>query len=72
VATAVTSCPFADQVRAAYVREGGGSSVVAYSPVTELSYLMAGAAGFVVHFTDGSARAAVRCVGGNDAVVLLW
>ena len=70
VATAVTSCPFADQVRGPISARAGGSSVVAYSPVTELTYLTACAAGFVVHFTDGSTRAAIRCVGGNDAVVL--
>ena len=65
----MTSCPFADQVRAAYFREGGGSSVVASPPVTEPTYPVDCAADFVAHFTDGSTRAPIRCV--QHAVVLL-
>ena len=71
VATAVTSWPFADKVRQAYFSHGG-PVVVAYSRVIGLVYDMQCQPGFVTHFVDGSTRAAVRCSGGNDAVVLVW
>lgn len=71
VATSVTSCAFAHNVRYAYQTQPG-QVVVAYSPVTGEYYNMQCAAGFVAHFIDGTAANSVRCVGGNNAVVVLW
>jgi hypothetical protein len=55
-----TTCPFAENVRAAYEQHGLGR-VVAYSPVTRRSYVMTCAGG-----------APVVCSGGNDASVTIW
>ena len=52
-----TTCPFAEDVRAAYDDSGPGT-VMAYSPVTHLTYAMT--------CSDG---AYVVCTGGNDASV---
>ncbi len=54
-----TSCPFAEHVRAAYFQHGPGS-VVAYSPVTGRTYVMACSGG-----------APVVCTGGNNASVFI-
>jgi stage V sporulation protein SpoVS len=58
-------------MRQAYFAQGG-PIVVARRPVTGQVYDMDCVPGFVAHFVDGSVRAAVRCSGGNDAVVLGW
>jgi hypothetical protein len=71
IATSVTSCPFADNVRRAYFNQGG-STVVAYSPVTGQSYVMDCVSGYVAHFNNGTVRTAVKCYGGNNAEVVVW
>jgi hypothetical protein len=71
VATSVTSCEFAMNVRESYLSQGG-PTVIAYSPVTGESYQMECHAGFTSHLTNGLTVNSVRCVGGNDAVVILW
>lgn len=71
VATGVTSCQFAMNVRDSYLSQGG-PEVIAYSPVTGQSYDMQCAAGYTAHLSTGKTVDAVRCVGGNDAVVVLW
>lgn len=71
VATSVTSGEFADNVRRAYLDQDD-QVVLAYSPVTGDMYNMQCAAGFTAHMTNGLVIDAVRCVGGNNAVVILW
>jgi hypothetical protein len=71
VATTVTSCQFAMNVRDSYLRQGG-PTVIAYSPVTGDTYEMECHAGFTSHLSNGLTVDSVRCVGGNNAVVILW
>lgn len=71
VATTVTSCAFADNVRKAYLIQGG-PGVLAYSPVTGDTYTMECIGGFTAHLSDGEVVQAVRCTGGNNAVVVVW
>jgi len=71
VATAVTSCPFADDVRFSYFTQDG-QVVTAYSPVTGEYYEMQCAGGFYAHFITGMTVRSVRCVGGDNAVVVIW
>jgi hypothetical protein len=71
VATSVTSCEFADNVRRAWLDQYG-PVVLAYSPVTGNVYDMQCAGGFTAHMNNGLVVDAVRCVGGNNAVVVLW
>jgi hypothetical protein len=71
VATSVTSCEFALNVHVGYLRQGG-PTVIAYSPVTGDTYEMECHAGFTSHLSNGMTVNSVRCVGGNDAVVILW
>jgi hypothetical protein len=71
VATDVTSCEFADNVRRAWLTQYG-PVVMAYSPVTGNVYDMQCAGGFTAHMNNGMVVDAVRCVGGNNAVVVLW
>ncbi len=59
--TALTSCPFAQAVRDAYVQAGGASSLEVRSPVTNKEYTM--------HCSGGSVT---TCTGGNNAVVFLY
>src|SRR6202012_4267050 len=66
VATSVTSCGFADNVRSQYFAEGGGRTMlVAYSPVTGEQYEVR-CDPSVSHFSDGTSKTTVRCTGGND------
>jgi serine/threonine kinase PknH len=53
-----TTCPFARNVRRAYVSSGGSSTVAAYSPVTGLTYTM--------HCTGDTTHV---CTGGHNASV---
>ncbi len=72
IATPVTSCAFADNVRSQYFAEGGGLTLlVAYSPVTGQQYEMR-CDPTISHFNDGTSKTTVRCTGGNDAVVVFW
>lgn len=71
IATGVTSCPFADNVRRAWFTQPG-NEVVAYSPVTGQEYVMGCVTGYLAHFTGGQAVTAVKCFGGNDAEVVIW
>ena len=71
VATSVTSCAFAENVRYSYLTQPG-SVVTAYSPVTEQYYTMQCGEGFRAYLNNGMTVRSVRCVGGNNAVVVLW
>jgi hypothetical protein len=71
VATTVTSCAFADNVRYSYLHENG-HVVTAYSPVTEQFYNMQCGEGFVAELNNGATVRSARCVGGNNAVVIVW
>jgi hypothetical protein len=72
VATTVTSCAFAGNVRSAWIASGGASVINAYSPTTGQVYTMQCGTGFGIHLSNGMSVDAVRCVGGNDAVVWIW
>ena len=72
VASAVTSCAFADNVRRVYYNQGQPDGLVAYSPVTDESYLMQCFGPYRATFTDGDVQDVVKCVGGNDAEVVVW
>ena len=71
VATTVTSCAFAEDVRYSYLSQGG-PVVTAYSPMTGQFYNMQCGGGFRAYLNDGEVVRSVRCVGGNNAVVVLW
>lgn len=72
VATTVTSCAFADNVRANYFNQGAGA-VAAYSPVTKQFYDMWCAPGYVSTLNTWPWQvSSVRCTGGNNAVVVFW
>lgn len=70
IATTVTSCPFADSVRASFFA-APGTYVTAWSPVTGQVYEMVCNARTVITLNTG-ARLGVRCDGGNNAVVVFW
>jgi hypothetical protein len=72
VASAVTSCAFADNVRRGYYEQGMPETVIAYSPVTGQVYAMHCFGPFLAHFTSGETLKAVKCVGGDDAEVVVW
>jgi len=66
--TTITSCPFADAVREAYVsagHTGQSATVSAYSPVTGTTYSMSCSG-------DGSPSPVVSCSGGNGALVYIY
>ncbi|CAM2994899.1 hypothetical protein MYSI104531_12550 [Mycobacterium simiae] len=67
----MTSCEFALNVHKSYLSQGG-TTVVAYSPVTGDSYVMECHGGITSHLNNGLTVDSVRCVGGNNAVVILW
>ena len=67
----MTSCEFALNVHKSYLSQGG-PTMIAYGPVTGDTYEMECHAGFTSHLSNGMAVDSVRCVGGNDAVVILW
>lgn len=72
VATTVTSCAFAENVRNAYLGSGGSSYITAYAPVTGQYYDMECEPGFIAHLNYGATVPSVRCVGGNNAVVIIY
>ena len=71
VASLVTSCPFADNVRQSWYLYPGTVQNV-YSPVTGGVYTMYCYGGQSVTFASGIRRIAVRCDGGNEAAVVFW
>ncbi|GAA2418500.1 hypothetical protein [Mycolicibacterium llatzerense] len=71
VATAVTSCAFADNVRRGYFSQGSGE-VIAYSPVTGGLYDMWCQPGYRAAFSDGAVVTSALCVGGSNAAVVVW
>jgi Ca-activated chloride channel homolog len=72
VATSVTSCQFAMNVRDSYLRQGGPTRLIAHSSVTGQTYEMECHAGFTARLSNGMTVDSVRCVGGNGAAVILW
>ena len=71
IASAVTSCAFAENVRDSYLSQGD-QVVTAYSPVTGMYYTMQCGSGFIAHPAYGATVPSVRCVGGNNAVVIVY
>lgn len=71
IATSVTSCAFAESVRQAYLSQDG-PVVTAYSPTTGKYYDMQCAPGFVAQLRYGPTVPSVRCVGGYNAVVIVF
>jgi hypothetical protein len=65
IASAVTSCAFADSVRAAWLAQEG-PIIQAYSPVTGQIYTMQCVGPIATNLGDAD-----RCVGGNNAVVVV-
>ena len=65
-----TSCPFADNVAAAYLN--GGSPLIAYSPVMNAWYQMWCSANYTAHLSYGGTRLAALCQGGNNANVIVF
>jgi hypothetical protein len=65
------SWPFAENVRIAYLTQGG-PVVVANSPVTGMAYTVQCQSGFTAQLDNGMTVYSVRCVGGNNAVVVLF
>lgn len=73
VATTVTSCQFAQNVRASYFEQGQGRYIQAYSPVTGDMYDMSCVPGMSITLNSWPWEAvAARCAGGSDAVVWIW
>jgi hypothetical protein len=70
IASAVTSCPFADMVRLAYLTQPG-NVVTAYSPVTGQDCAMT-CHPITAHFTNGMTVDGQECERGNDADVVVW
>jgi hypothetical protein len=66
-----TSCTFANIVSQVYFATRS-SQFVAYSPVTNQSYVMTCVGSYPAYFTDGSERISTRCYGGDGAEVVLW
>lgn len=71
VAEGRTTCAFAENVRSAYLNQSG-PLYNAYSPVTGEMYAMQCQGGFTANLIGGARVDSVRCVGGDDAVVILW
>lgn len=71
VATVVTSCAFAENVRRGYLSHGG-SQVIAYSPVTDALYDMWCQPGYRAAFDNGAVVTSALCVGGSNAAVVVW
>lgn len=71
IGTTVTSCAFAASVKQAYLASGRMPVFNAESPETGQVYTMHCTPGFLVTLDDGQTRNTVRCVGGNDAVVVV-
>jgi hypothetical protein len=71
IATNVTTCGFAQNVRYAYLTQPG-PVVTAISPATGLYYNMQCSPSFTASFTNGAVVNSVRCVGGSNAVVVVW
>lgn len=69
VAGTPTSCPFADNVRAAWLSQPG-NPVVAYSPVTGLFYSMYCSKSNIT--VSGLNIDGWQCSGGNAAEVVVW
>lgn len=71
IATEFTSCPFAINVGRIY-RANPSSVIYAYSPVTGKTYDMQCQPGFSATLKSGQKIEAVRCVGGNNAVAVIY
>lgn len=72
IASPVTSCLFAENVRAVWLDQGGPADVEVVSPVTGMMYDMHCSDGYLAHLNSGMTVPSVRCVGGNDAVVIIF
>jgi|HubBroStandDraft_3_1064219.scaffolds.fasta_scaffold114666_2 hypothetical protein len=72
VASTVTSCAFADNVRDAFYALGMPTYLRAYSPVTDQVYVMTCIHGYMAQFINGQALIVARCSGGSNAEVVVW
>lgn len=70
VASTVTSCEFADNVRQEYFHQSG-PRIYAYSPVTDRTYEM-WCSPNVSHFYNGLTLNTILCEGGTDARVVVF
>lgn len=73
IATGVTSCAFAENVRSSYVRQptrGVPTMIEAYSPVTGQQYVLTCTP--AVATVNGLVMNAVQCAGGDAAAVVLY
>ena len=71
IVTKVTSCPFAVNVKQEYSKNPS-TIVYAHSPVTNQDYDMRCETGFTARLKSGLEVDAVRCFGGNNAVVVIF
>lgn len=66
-----TSCDFADSVSTAF-HARPSNTVYAYSPVTNTTYKMTCDGPYKAHLTGGTVQTSWKCVGGNNAAVVVW
>ena len=71
IATSVTSCEFAQNVRYAWFHQPG-RIIEAYSPVTGQYYSMYCDPNYTARMDTGRVYNSVHCEGGNNAVVVIW
>ena len=71
IASSVTSCEFAANVRYAWFHQPG-RVIEAYSPVTGMYYTMYCDPNYTARMDTGRVYNSVHCEGGNDAVVVIW
>lgn len=68
-----TSCGFANNVAAIYWASGGATVLRdVYSPATGQFYTMTCFGSYLATFFGGGRRMTTRCVGGDDAEVVVW
>ena len=71
IASSVTSCEFAQNVRYAWFHQPG-RIIEAYSPVTGMYYSMYCDPNYTARMDTGRVYDSVHCEGGNNAVVVIW
>ena len=71
IATSVTACELAQNVRYAWFHQPG-RIIEAYSPVTGQYYTMYCDPNYTARMDTGRVYNSVHCEGGNNAVVVIW
>ncbi len=68
-----TTCPFAENVRQAFLASGMSHHFPAYSPVTGETYAMDCEGEYPAYFSDGAVVTSTRCyTTASDAEVVVW